>query len=177
VKEAGKGGSGDEKKGEERKRREPKPKKVFENAQQLYVNNLPFAVTNEELSAHFEQHMGSKPLDVDMVVAKFGKYRGSSRGFGFVTVSNSVLSKALELNSTKYKDRDMGVQVAKEREDKPSEPRPRKPRAPRPAGTGDANGSTNGAAGTGEGKPRRPRSNRGRGPRAKKEGGEATTAQ
>jgi len=98
---------------EPRERRQRPERKSFPEATQLYVNNLSFDTTEEELSAVFSAKTGQAPLDVDIVKSRFGKYEGRSRGFGFVFVANSVLTSALSLDGTVIAERNIGVQAAK----------------------------------------------------------------
>ena len=65
----------------------------------LYVGNLPFSATDDDLKAHFEQ-IG--PVDSAKVIKDFSadKENGRSKGYGFVTMEDS--DKAMEeLNDKK----------------------------------------------------------------------------
>ena len=63
----------------------------------LYVGNLAFSVTNEDLEALFGQ-MGK----VDNVAVVTDKFSGQSRGFGFVQMadSNEAARAIAELDGT-----------------------------------------------------------------------------
>jgi cold-inducible RNA-binding protein len=84
-------------------------------SQKIYVGNLGFTVTNEDLKSKFEQY-GS------VTSANIIKDRdtGRSKGFGFVEMSNqSEAMKAInELNGSEFSGRNMNVSEAK-----PQEPR------------------------------------------------------
>lgn len=108
----------------------------------LYVGNIPFATTAQDLEALFGQ-AGS----VSVVEIIFDKFTGRSRGFAFVTMgSPEEAQKAVE----KFHDYDLGgrklaVNIA----------RPREERAPREGGFGGGGGGGRGGFGGGRGGPRR----------------------
>ena len=66
----------------------------------LYVGNLAFSVTNEDLEALFGQ-IGK----IDSVAVVTDKFSGQSRGFGFVQMadSNEAARAISELNGTELK--------------------------------------------------------------------------
>jgi RNA recognition motif-containing protein len=77
----------------------------------LYVGNLAFSVTNEDLEALFGQ-IGK----VDNVAVVTDKFSGQSRGFGFVQMadSNEAARAISELNGTELKGRAIKVNEARE---------------------------------------------------------------
>ena len=79
----------------------------------LYVGNLAFSVTNEDLEALFGQ-IGK----IDSVAVVTDKFSGQSRGFGFVQMadSNEAARAISELNGTELKGRNIKVNEAKPRE-------------------------------------------------------------
>ena len=59
----------------------------------LYVGNLDFNTTEDEVKSHFEQ----KGIQTKSVTLIKDKYTGRAKGFGFVEVeSEDVLQKAIE---------------------------------------------------------------------------------
>ncbi len=83
----------------------------------IFVGNLPFTVSEEDLRAVFEEYgaVESAKLITD-------RETGRSRGFGFVEMENSNADTAIKaLNETDLKGRNIKVNQAE----------PRKPRAPR----------------------------------------------
>lgn len=84
----------------------------------LFVGNLPFKATQEELSSLFAQH--GEVVEVQLMM---DRVTGRPRGFGFVTMgSEADAQKAIEaLNGSALGGRDMTVNLA----------RPMEPRAPR----------------------------------------------
>ena len=94
-------------------------------AKSLFVGNLPWSVTEEELKTKFEEHV--KVLAARIVTDKFS---GRSKGFGFVEVDDADAEKAISaMNGQKVGDREIVV----------NEARPRKERSDRP-GRGDFGG-------------------------------------
>ena len=83
----------------------------------LYVGNLAFSVTNEDLEALFGQ-IGK----VDNVAVVTDKFSGQSRGFGFVQMadSNEAARAISELNGTELKGRSIKVNEAREQGPRPS---------------------------------------------------------
>jgi RNA recognition motif-containing protein len=77
----------------------------------LYVGNLAFSVTNQELEALFSQI--GKVENAAVVVDKFS---GQSRGFGFVQMAdaNEAARAISELNGTDLKGRSIKVNEARE---------------------------------------------------------------
>ena len=79
----------------------------------LYVGNLPFASTDDDLKACFE-----KVGEVKSAKVITDRETGRSRGFGFVEMDKS--DEAIErLNETDLGGRNISVSVAKEREQRP----------------------------------------------------------
>jgi RNA recognition motif-containing protein len=105
----------------------------------LYVGNLAFSVTNEDLEALFGQ-IGK----VDSVAVVTDKFSGQSRGFGFVQMadSNEAARAIAELNDTELKGRNIKVNEAREQ-------------GPRPSGGGDRGGRGGRGGGGGGGGGRR----------------------
>ncbi len=89
----------------------------------LYVGNLPFASTAQDLEALFGQ-AGT----VSVVEIIFDKFTGRSRGFAFVTMSSAEdAQKAVEkFHGFQMEGRALAVNIA----------RPREERAPRSGGFG-----------------------------------------
>lgn len=89
-------------------------------SQKIYVGNLGFSVTNEELKTKFEQYGNVSSANVIM-----DRDTGRSKGFGFVEMSNGQeASDAINaLNGSDYGGRAMTVNEAK-------------PKAPRDSGFG-----------------------------------------
>ena len=100
----------------------------------LYVGNLPFASTAQDLEALFGQ-VGT----VSVVEIIFDKFTGRSRGFAFVTMgSGDEAQKAVEkFHGLDLEGRALAVNIA----------RPREERAPRPGGFGGGGGGRGGYRG------------------------------
>jgi cold-inducible RNA-binding protein len=79
-------------------------------SQKIYVGNLGFSVSSEDLKSKFEQYgtVGSARVVTD-------RDTGRSKGFGFVEMSNSQeANDAISaLNGTEYEGRRMTVNEAK----------------------------------------------------------------
>ena len=82
----------------------------------LYVGNLAYSVTNEDLEALFSQ-----AGKVDSAVVVVDKFSGQSRGFGFVEMADSnEAARAIEdFNETELKGRAIRVNEARPREGGP----------------------------------------------------------
>ncbi len=82
----------------------------------LYVGNLAYSVTNEDLEALFTQ-----AGKVDSAVVVVDKFSGQSRGFGFVEMadSNDAAKAIEEFNETELKGRAIRVNEARPREGGP----------------------------------------------------------
>jgi RNA recognition motif-containing protein len=83
----------------------------------IYVGNLAYSVTEDDLREAFAQH-GS----VDKVNVIKDKFSGESKGFAFVEMSdNSSADAAIkQLNDTAIGGRNIKVNQAKPREDRPA---------------------------------------------------------
>lgn len=79
----------------------------------LYVGNLAFSVSNNDLEELF-----SKAGQVQSVAVITDKFSGQSRGFGFVEMASATdASKAIQqFNDTELKGRNIKVNEAKPRE-------------------------------------------------------------
>lgn len=82
----------------------------------LYVGNIPFATTAQDLEALFGQ-VGT----VSVVEIVFDKFTGRSRGFAFVTMgSPDDAQKAVEkFHDYELSGRKMAVNIARPREERP----------------------------------------------------------
>ncbi len=78
----------------------------------IYVGNLSYDTTEEELQKLFEEHG-----EVESVALISDKYSGRSKGFGFVEMPNDDEAKsAMEsLNETDFMGRDLKVNEARPR--------------------------------------------------------------
>jgi RNA recognition motif-containing protein len=83
----------------------------------LYVGNLPYNVTEDDLRTLFSQ-AGT----VTSVALIKDRDSGRSKGFGFVEMSNQAeVEQAIKLfNGRHYGDRDLTVNVARPREERGS---------------------------------------------------------
>lgn len=79
-------------------------------AKKLFVGNLDWGTTDEELQSLFAQYG-----EVEEAIILKDKFSGRSRGFGFVTyVNDEDADKAVEaLNETDFKGRNIVVNEAK----------------------------------------------------------------
>jgi RNA recognition motif-containing protein len=85
----------------------------------IYVSNLSFNVTDEDLQDYFAEYGEVTSAKVIM-----DKFTGRSRGFAFVEMSDDAAAqKAIqELDGASVDGRTIGVSVAKPREDRGSKP-------------------------------------------------------
>ncbi len=84
----------------------------------LYVGNLDFNTTEDELKSHFEE----KGVQTKTVTLIKDKYTGRAKGFGFVEVeSEEVLQKAVEaLDGQELNGRKLTVNKARPPKDRGS---------------------------------------------------------
>src|SRR6516225_10124825 len=84
-------------------------------AKNIYVGNLVWGCTSDDLYALFQEHGAVKRAQVIM-----DKETGRSRGFGFVEMNNDAeAQKAIDaLNGTDYRGRPLTVNEARPREDR-----------------------------------------------------------
>ena len=109
----------------------------------LYVGNLAYSVTNDDLEGLFSQ-----AGKVDSAVVVVDKFSGQSRGFGFVEMadSNDAARAIEEFNETELKGRNIRVNEARPREGGGG---------PRGGGGGGFGGPRGGGGGGGGGRDRR----------------------
>jgi len=90
-------------------------------ATNIYVGNLPYGMTDDELGALFQPHgeVRSAKVIIDRVT-------GRSRGFGFVEMaSDTEAAAAIEaLNGSDCQGRTLTVNEARARPDRPRRDRP-----------------------------------------------------
>ena len=84
-------------------------------AKNLYVGNLSWEATSDDLYALFQEHGAVKRAQVIS-----DKETGRSRGFGFVEMNNDAeAQKAIDaLNGTDYRGRPLTVNEARPREER-----------------------------------------------------------
>lgn len=85
----------------------------------IYVGNLAYSVTDADLSQAFSAYGAVASASVIK-----DKFSGQSKGFGFVEMpNNSEANEAIKnLNEKPLKGRNMRVNEAKPREDRPARP-------------------------------------------------------
>lgn len=83
----------------------------------LYVGNLPFDVTEDDLRTMFSQHG-----PVNEIAVVMDKFSGRARGFAFVTMNTPEAANAaiLALNGKDWKGRPLTVNEARPREERPA---------------------------------------------------------
>ena len=82
-------------------------------AKKIFVGNLPFSATEDELRSLFAAH-GS----VESVTIVTDRETGRSRGFGFIEMENGAAGKAIEaLDKCELNGRELNVSEAKPRRD------------------------------------------------------------
>lgn len=86
----------------------------------IYVGNLSYDVTEEELKATFEEYG-----QVTTATVIKDKFSGKSKGFGFVEMTEADSAKnAIEaLNGKEYRGRTVKVNEALPKQDRPRAPR------------------------------------------------------
>jgi RNA recognition motif-containing protein len=86
----------------------------------IYVGNLPYTVTDADLRETF-----SRFGEVSQVHLVSDKFSGESKGFGFVEMDNNSHADAAikSLNGTDMKGRNITVNQAKPKTDRPSHDR------------------------------------------------------
>lgn len=85
-------------------------------AKSIYVGNLPWAVTNEDL-----EHAVSQYAQVISARVATDRETGRSRGFGFVEVPDEQASAVIDgLNGSEWEGRALTVNEARPREDRPA---------------------------------------------------------
>ncbi|MEW6360663.1 MAG: RNA recognition motif domain-containing protein [Pyrinomonadaceae bacterium] len=82
----------------------------------LYVGNLSFRVTSEDLQEYF-----SSAGSVESANVVFDRETGRSRGFGFVEMAteDDANNAIAQFNGQEYDGRNMVVNEARPREDRP----------------------------------------------------------
>jgi RNA recognition motif-containing protein len=81
----------------------------------IYVGNLPYSVTNDELAQLFAPY--GEVGDVNVVMDRDS---GRSKGFGFVDMADDAARQAIAaLNGQPMGDRTLTVNEARPREDRP----------------------------------------------------------
>ena len=90
------------------------------NDTRIYVGNLPFKTTDDELKQLFLQFGEIKSADVIRY-----KESGRSKGYAFVVIDEEAAQEALEqLNDVEYEKRVLKVRIAKPRENFPNSQKP-----------------------------------------------------
>ena len=112
-------------------------RKTFEDATQLYFSNLSYDVTREKLKELVDEAIGAESLEVEIVTRRVGKFKGRSRGYGFVTVPNEQVEKGLGLNGRDVEGRVISVVVARARTFNDEDPTAVGATADVPTGDGD----------------------------------------
>jgi RNA recognition motif-containing protein len=88
-------------------------------AKSLFVGNLPWSATEDEIKAKFEEHV--KVIAVRLITDKM---TGKAKGFGFVEVDDADMEKAITaMNGKKLGEREIVVNEAKPRGEGGDRPR------------------------------------------------------
>jgi cold-inducible RNA-binding protein len=88
----------------------------------IYVGNLPYTVTNDQLGQLFAPYG-----EVSVVHVVMDRDTGRSKGFGFVDLADAAVARRAiaELNGLPMGDRTLTVNEARPREDRPQRGGPR----------------------------------------------------
>lgn len=82
----------------------------------IFVGNLPWSATNEELEAKFSEF--GQVISARIINDKM---TGKSRGFGFVDMEDEAADKAIAaINGSKWNDRELTCNEAKPKADRSS---------------------------------------------------------
>lgn len=86
----------------------------------IYVGNLPYSATEDDVRAAFSAH--GEVSRVNLITDKFS---GQAKGFGFVEMPNSAEANAAisALNDSDMNGRNIKVNEARPREERPRRPR------------------------------------------------------
>lgn len=83
-------------------------------AKRIYVGNLPYSTTEDELREVFGEHGNVNSVDILL-----DRNTGRSRGFGFVEMDDADADKAIDaLNGKDMDGRPLRVNVARERRER-----------------------------------------------------------
>ena len=98
----------------------------------IYVGNLPFSASEEEVRALFSEYG-----EVEKVTLPTDRDTGKVRGFGFVIMPNSSEAETAisQLNGSQLAGRSLRVNEAKQRDESTSRPRSSRPKGHRPGGS------------------------------------------
>lgn len=78
----------------------------------LYVGNLNYSVTDEDLRTLFAQHGAVQSINIIK-----DRYTGQAKGFAFVEMSSQEeAQKALELNGSEFMGRNLNISEARPQE-------------------------------------------------------------
>lgn len=82
----------------------------------LYVGNLSYSTTNQQLQDHFAQFGTVTSADIIM-----DRYSGRSKGFGFVEMEDDAAAQEAiaKANGADFAGRNIVVSVARPKEDRP----------------------------------------------------------
>lgn len=82
----------------------------------LYVGNLPYTTTNQQLGDLFAAE--GKVISAEIIM---DRYSGRSKGFGFVEMEDDAEATAAieKLNGSPFGERSLVVSVARPKEDRP----------------------------------------------------------
>ncbi len=83
-------------------------------SKKLYVGNLPYSTTNDDLVELFSQYGNVTAAQVMM-----DRDTNRSRGFGFVEMAEGADQAIAALNSAEFQGRTLTVNEARPREDRP----------------------------------------------------------
>ncbi len=84
------------------------------SSKNLYVGNLPFSTTEQELTSLFSQYGTVTRSQIIL-----DRDTGRSRGFGFVEMSSGAQEAIQAMNGAEYQGRRLTVNEAKPREERP----------------------------------------------------------
>lgn len=100
--------------------------------QKIYVGNLPFTATEEDVRQLFQQHGAVQ--SVNLIT---DRNTGRPRGFGFVEMSSGMDEAIQALGDASMGGRRLTVNVARSRGARPSAPRQSAPRQSAPRSNND----------------------------------------
>lgn len=95
-----------------------------EQNNRLFVGNLPFSMTQDQLREMFTAVEGTEVTDAVIVMDRNGRFGPRSKGYGFVTVGDAEQAQKViaALNGSEIEGRKIAVDVARPRKQEDSAP-------------------------------------------------------
>lgn len=79
------------------------------------LSNLPFEASEQDVLQFISEIIGHPPIHFHLITCNFGRFKGRSRGLGFVTIQDEDELNIVKLQGKKWQGREIKIEKAQDK--------------------------------------------------------------